>query len=321
RRIITVQHIIVLNALQGVVNSLDMPARQAFLIEIVERRDDLPNAIALNSSMVNGARLIGPSIAGVLIATVGEGMCFLIDGFSYLAVVGALLAMRLKPAQQTEKPSGALAEVWRGVKYAFGFAPIRGILMLAAAVSLTAVSYSILMPVFATQILHGGPRLLGFLMAMSGIGAFAGALFLAARRTVLGLGRLIVIALSNVLWISMLAMVLMGFAMISFFASCNTVLQTIVEDRMRGRVMSFFGMAFMGMMPFGSLIAGWLATRLGPQTTVAICGGAAALACGAFGINLPQLRRLLRPIYVQKGIIIEEVAKGVNVASELKDSV
>lgn len=331
RKIITVHHVIVLNALQGVVNSLDMPARQAFLIEIVENRDDLPNAIALNSSMVNGARLIGPSIAGVLIATVGEGICFLIDGFSYLAVVGALLAMRLRPEQRTEKPSGALAEMWRGVRYVFGFPPIRGILLLSAAVSLTAVSYSILMPVFATQILHGGPRLLGFLMAMSGIGAFAGALFLAARRTVLGLGRLIVIAgmvfggalivfaLSRQLWISMLAMVLMGFAMISFFASCNTVLQTIVEDRMRGRVMSFFGMAFMGMMPFGSLISGWLAARLGPQTTVAICGAAAAIACAAFGTKLSELRRLVRPIYVQKGIIIEEVAKGVNLASEMED--
>jgi MFS family permease len=168
-------------------------------------------------------------------------------------------------------------------------------------------------------------------MAMSGIGAFAGALFLAARRTVLGLGRLIVIAgmvfggaliifaLSRHLWISMVAMVLMGFAMISFFASCNTVLQTIVEDRMRGRVMSFFGMAFMGMMPFGSLISGWLAARVGPQSTVAICGTAAAIACGLFGFKLAELRRLVRPIYVQKGIIIEEVAKGVNVASEMEE--
>lgn len=331
RKIITVPHIIVLNAIQGVVNSLDMPARQAFLVEIVESRDDLPNAIALNSSMVNGARLIGPSVAGILIAAVGEGTCFLIDGISYLAVVGALFAMRVKRGEQREKSGGALAEFWGGMKYSFGFGPIRAILLLAAGVSLTAVSYSILMPVFATRILHGGARLLGFLMAMSGIGALAGALFLAARRTVLGLGRIIVIAgivfgatlivfaFSNQLWISMMTMVLMGFAMITFFASSNTVLQTIVEDRMRGRVMSFFGMAFMGMMPFGSLLSGWLAARVGPQWTVAVCGAAAALACGIFGIKLPAVRRLVRPIYVQKGIIIEEVARGVNVASELEE--
>jgi len=331
RRIITVQHIIVLNALQGVVNSLDMPARQAFLIEIVEDRNDLPNAIALNSSMVNGARLIGPSIAGVLIAAVSEGMCFLIDGFSYLAVVGALLAMRVKRIERKDKAAGAMAEFLGGAKYAFGFAPIRAILLLAAAVSLTAVSYSILMPVFATEILHGGPKLLGFLMAMGGIGALAGALFLAARRTVLGLGRVIVIggvvfggaliifAFSSTLWISMMTMVLIGFAMITFFASSNTVLQTVVQDHMRGRVMSFFGMAFMGMMPFGSLFSGWLAARVGPQWTVAINGTAAALACGIFGLKLPELRRLVRPIFVEKGIIIEEVAKGVNVASELEE--
>src|SRR2546421_860608 len=331
RHIITVRHVIVLNAIQGIVNSLDMPARQAFLIEIVETRDDLPNAIALNSSMVNGARLIGPSVAGVLIAAVGEGMCFLIDGISYIAVVVALFAMRVKKTERKEKPGGALAEFWGGFKYSFGFAPIRGILLLAAAVSLTAVSYSILMPVFATQILHGGPRLLGFLMAMSGIGALAGALFLAARRTVLGLGRIIVIAgvvfggaliifaLSKTLWISMMAMVLMGFSMITFFASTNTILQTIVQDHMRGRVMSFFGMAFMGMMPFGSLLSGWLAARIGPAWTVAISGAAASLACGMFGLKLPELRKLVRPIFVEKGIIIEEVAKAVNVASELEE--
>jgi len=331
RKIITLHHIIALNAIQGVVNSLDMPARQAFLIEIVESRADLPNAIALNSSMVNGARLIGPSIAGVLIAAVGEGMCFLIDGFSYIAVVVALLAMKVRRTQREEVSAGALSEMWSGVKYAFGFAPIRSILLLAAGVSLTAVSYSILMPVFATQILHGGPRLLGFLMAMSGVGALAGALFPAARRTVVGLGRIIVIAgivfggalivfaFSKLLWISMLAMVLMGFSMITFFASSNTVLQTVVDDRMRGRVMSYFGMAFMGMMPFGSLLSGWLAVRVGPEWTVAICGLSAALACGVFAMKLPTLRQLVRPIYVQKGIIIEEVAKAVNVASELEE--
>jgi MFS family permease len=330
RHIITVHHIIGLNIVQGVVNSLDMPARQAFLVEIIENREDLPNAIALNSSMVNGARLIGPSIAGLLIAGVGEGMCFLIDGISYIAVVVALLAMRVGHAKKKEKSAGALREMWNGAKYAFGFAPIRAILLLTAFVSLTGVSYSILMPVFATQVLHGGARLLGFLMAMSGVGALAGALFLAARRTVVGLGRIIVIAgmvfggalvvfaLSHVLWVSMMAMMLMGFAMITLFASSNTVLQTVVEDRMRGRVMSFFGMAFMGMMPFGSLLAGWLAARIGPAWTVAICGVSAAAACGVFAMKLTALRKLVRPIYVEKGIIVE-VAKGLNVAAELEE--
>jgi MFS family permease len=331
RHIITVPHVIVLNLVQGVVNALDMPARQAFLVEIVDSREDLPNAIALNSSMVNGARLIGPSIAGILIAAVGEGLCFLIDGISYVAVVIALLAMRVRPVQRTEVSAGPLAEMWAGVKYSFGFAPIRAILLLAAGVSLTAVSYSILMPVFAMEILHGGPRLLGFLMGMSGIGALAGALFLAARRTIVGLGRIVVISgmvfggslvvfgFSRQLWVSMIAMIVMGFSMITFFASNNTILQSVVEDRMRGRVMSFFGMAFMGMMPFGSLISGWLAARVGPQWTVAICGVAASIGCAMFAMKLPELRRLMRPIYVQKGLIIEEVARGVNLASELEE--
>jgi MFS family permease len=302
RHIITVHHIIALNMVQRVVNSLHMPARQAFLVEVIENREDLPNAIALNSSMVNGARLIGPSIAGLLIAGVGEGMCFLIDGISYIAVVVALLLMRVGHVKKEEKSAGAVAEMWNGVRYAFGFAPIRAILLLTAFVSLTGVSYSILMPVFATEVLHGGARLLGFLMGISGVGALAGALFLAARRTVVGLGRIIVIsgmvfggalavfAFSHLLWVSMMAMMLMGFAMITLFASSNTVLQTVVEDRMRGRVMSFFGMAFMGMMPFGSLLAGWLAARIGPAWTVAICGMGAAAACGVFAMKLEALR-------------------------------
>src|SRR6266566_679969 len=192
RHIITVNQIIALSVLQGIVNSLDMPARQAFLVEIIENRQDLPNAIALNSSMVNGARLIGPSIAGVLIAAVGEGMCFLIDGISYIAVVIALLAMRIDHSKVKRITTGAWAEFKRGITYAFGFAPIRALLLLAAFVSLTGISYSILMPVFATQILHGGPRLLGFLTAASGIGALLGALYLASRRTVVGLGTVIV---------------------------------------------------------------------------------------------------------------------------------
>ena len=287
----TIWQVVALSLVQGAVNAFDMPARQAFLVEMIARKEDLANAIALNSSLVNGARLIGPSLAGILIALAGEGWCFLIDAISYVAVVFALLAMRL-PAREVHHHPPPL---WRGLadgfSYAFGFAPIRAILVLLAIVSFMGMPYTVLMPIFAAEVLHGGPYALGFLSAASGVGALTGALYLASRRTVLGLGNTIVFgtllfgigligfAFSGVLWISLLLMLVTGFGMMVQMAASNTILQTIVDEDKRGRVMAFYGMAFLGMSPFGSLFAGVLAGWIGAENTVMV-GGIACLAGG-----------------------------------------
>jgi len=287
------------------------------VVEMVEKKEDLGNAIALNSSLVNSARLFGPAIAGILIAVVGEGICFLINGLSYLAVIASLLAMKITPLQNKAKP----ARVWHGLRegfsYAFGFAPIRSLLLLLALVSLMGMPYSTLMPVFAKDILHGGSHTLGFLVGCSGVGALTGAVYLASRKSVLGLGRIIVMAssifgiglmafsLSRFIWLSLGLMVLTGFGMMVQMASSNTVIQTLVEDDKRGRVMSFYTMAIRGMTPFGSLLAGSMASSLGAPNTL-IFGGVACIA-GAllFARKLPSLREKARPIYIKKDIIID----------------
>jgi len=329
--VIDVAQIIWLSVLQGLINAFDMPARQAFVVEMVENREDVPNAIALNSSMVNAARLLGPSVAGILIAAFGEGICFLLDGISYIAVVISLLLMQVAASAAGRRRAGALHELKEGLCYSFGFAPIRAILLLLALVSLLGMSYTVLMPVFATQVLHGDSKTLGWLMAMSGVGALTGALYLASRRTVLGLGRLIAImagvfgaalvvfAYSHWLWLSLAMMHVSGLAMITHFASGNTILQTIVEDDKRGRVMSLFGMAFMGMAPFGSLLAGAMAERIGPGWTVATTGLCCMAAAGVFATRLPRLRRSVHPIYQEKGII-PAVAEGLGAASLLQET-
>jgi MFS family permease len=315
---IAIWHIISLSLFLGLINALDIPARQSFVVDMIEKKEDLGNAIALNSSMVNGARLVGPSIAGILIATVGEGICFLLNGLSFFAVILSLLTMKIT-SKKREKQS---APVWQGLKegfdYAFGFPPIRSVLLLLGLVSLMGMPYMVLMPVFARDILHGGPHTLGFLMAATGCGALAGAIFLASRKSVLGLGRIIVIAsslfgigliifsLSHVFWLSLLLMMLTGFGMMVQMTSSNTVLQTIVEEDKRGRVMSFYTMAFMGMVPFGSLLAGGLASTIGAPETIMIGGVSCILGSVIFGKKLPSLRRMTRPIYVKKGIISEE---------------
>lgn len=328
---ITVWQIIWLSVFQGLINCFDMPARQAFLIDIVENREDLANAIALNSSMVNGSRLLGPSLAGILIAVVGEGWCFGIDAVSYIAVVAALLMMTLPPYKPHGRTTSAMEELKQGLRYAFGFAPIRAVLLLLAVLSLLGMSYTVLMPVFATQVLHGGSQTLGFLMAASGIGALAGALYLASRTTVLGLGRIIAgssvvfglsligFAYSHYLWLSLGMMLVTGSSMIIDFASSNTVLQTITQDELRGRVMSLFGMAFMGMAPFGSLVAGYLAEphRLGPTHTVALTGIGCILAGLVFAAKIPSLRKLVLPIYAEKGIL-PPVATALQTATDMK---
>jgi MFS family permease len=324
----TVWQVIALALFQGLINSFDMPVRQAFLVEMIDRKEDLPNAIALNSSLVNGARLVGPSTAGILIALAGEGWCFLIDALSYVAVIAALLAMRVtRRAAQPHR-----APVWHGllegVTYTFGFAPIRAILLLLALISFMGMPYTVLMPIFAADVLHGGSYALGFLSGATGVGALAGALYLASRKTVLGLGRVLVLAavvfglgligfsLSRLLWLSLLLMLLTGFGMMVQMAASNTILQTIVEEDKRGRVMSFYSMSFMGMAPFGSLFAGVLAGQIGAERTVLVGGLACIAGAGVFAFKLPQLRALVRPLYVRLGILAE-VAAGMQSAAEL----
>jgi MFS family permease len=319
--------IALLSLFQGVINAFDMPGRQTFMVEMIDNRDDLANAIALNSSLVNGARLVGPSVAGVLIALAGEGWCFVIDAVSYVAVLAALLAMRIRARPRGVMHPPVLRGLTEGFVYAFGFAPIRSILLLLALVSFMGMPYSVLMPIFAED-LEGGPSVYGLLMAASGLGALAGALYLASRRTVLGLGRVLALAaagfglalvgfaLSAHLGLSLGLLVVIGFSMMVAMAAANTILQTIVDETQRGRVMSFYTMAFMGMTPLGSLFAGALAHLIGAANTVLaggiICFGGAFL----FAMNLGQIRRLVRPIYIKMGIL-PPVASGIQSATEL----
>jgi MFS family permease len=336
--VINVPEIIALSLFQGIVNAFDIPGRQAFLVEMVTERNDLANAIALNSTMVHGARLIGPAAAGLLIYYVGEGMCFLLDGISYIAVIMALLAMRITP-RPPRPPRSVIVELKEGFLYVWGFPPIRVLLIVMGVISLTGMpAFMVLMPIFADHFGgEKGSQTLGFLMASSGVGALIGALALAMRRSVLGLGRLIaeaavvlgiallVFPLSHRLWLSLLIMPIAGWAMLTNFASANTVLQTLSDDDKRGRVMSFFTMAFIGMTPFGNLIAGALASRLGghhndllgASRTFYLEGVMCVLAAIAFAIKLPALRKVVQPIYVSKGIIPDAVAAGIETGTEV----
>jgi MFS family permease len=313
---ITIGEILILSAFQGLINAFDMPGRQAFLVQMVEDRKDLGNAIALNSSMVNLARLVGPSLAGVVIAAFGEGYCFAIDGVSYFAVIASLALMQIKPLPGR---GAAAAPMWAQLKegwaYVSGFAPIRTILLLFALVSLMGMPFVVLMPIFASQVLHGGPHTLGLLMGASGVGALVSALSLAVRKTVLGLGRMIPIAaasfgaglilfgLSRVMWFSMLMMLLTGFGMMQGMAASNTIVQTLVPEDRRGRVMSYYTMAFVGMAPFGSLLAGGLAHWLGAPRTVMITGSVVILGAIWFATRLKAIRIEIRPIYQAMGIL------------------
>jgi MFS family permease len=327
---VTVWLIVVLSVFIGFVNAFDMPTRQAFVVEMVENREDLPNAIALNSSMFNGARLVGPSIAGVLIALVGEGLCFFFNGVSFLAVIVALLAMRVVPHKARAAQQAMLEGLKEGFDHAFGFAPIRSILLLIAIVGLMGMPFTVLMPVFATEVLHGGADTLGFLTASVGVGALSGAIYLASRRSVLGLGRIAVAAAatfglglvafsqSRMLWLSMLLLFVAGFGMIVQMASSNTIIQTIVDEDKRGRIMSFYTMSFMGTAPFGSLIAGGLADRFGAPFAVMVGGAVCVAGAIVFAFQLPAMSRMVRPIYSRMGII-PEIAAGVGSATELTE--
>ena len=313
--IITVREVLALQLVQGVINAFDTPARQSFIVDMIEDRADLPNAIALNSSMVNGSRIIGPSIGGVIIAAVGEGWCFMIDAISYLAVIASLVAMHVAKRPPRQHRGRVMEELREGFEYVTHFAPMRSALLLLALVATMGMPYTVLMPAIASGTLHGGPHTLGFLMTASGLGALAGALYLASRNSVLGLGRamvlatlafgigLAVFALSRSLWLSLLLLPIVGGGMMVETASTNTILQTIVDEQMRGRVMSFYTMAFLGTAPIGSLLAGVVADRIGAPMTI-LLGGLSCVAAGVwFAVRLPSLRAMLRPIYVEKGIL------------------
>jgi MFS family permease len=320
-KIITIYEIIALSAFQGLINAFDMPGRQSFLVQMVSDdagkldKTDLSNAIALNSSMVNMARLVGPALAGLVIAAVGEGYCFAIDGFSYIAVVLSLLMMHI-PATLIRRPATSMFEQLKeGWSYVTTFRPIRTILTLFALLSLMGMPFMVLMPIFASQILHGGPHTLGYLMGASGVGALISAISLAVRKSVRGLTTMIQIAavlfgtglilfgLSHHLGLSLLLMLIVGFGMMQGLAASNTVIQTLVPEDKRGRVMSYYTMAFVGMTPFGSLLAGALAHRFGAPHAVMITGAFCLAGAAWYTTQLKSIRSVMRPIYIEMGII------------------
>jgi len=329
---IHISHIIALSVVQGLVNAFDTPARQAFVSEMIDDRADLPNAIALNSSMVNAARLIGPSIAGVLIAKVGEGYCFLADGISFIAVIVSLLMMHVHMRVLYEGDRSVRRELIEGWRYVSEFAPIRNILLLLAVISLVGMSYTVLMPIYTTNVLHGGAHTLGFLMAASGSGAMVGALVLAARNSVRGMLKfipiaatgsgmgLIVLAQSRAQWMSLALMFIIGYSMMQHMAVSNTILQTISDEDKRGRVMSYYTMSFLGMTPFGSLLAGALAARIGVPRTFTFGGIFCMCFAAIFATRMPNIRRMMRPIYQKLGIV-PEIASGIGTASTLRSPV
>lgn len=313
--LIAVWHIFALSVVLGIINAFDMPTRQAFVPQMIERPEDLQNAIALNSSLMNASRLVGPALAGLLIEALGEGLCFLFNGLTYVAVIAALLAMRLPPRPHPVRATSVGRGLWEGCVYAFGFAPIRTLLLLLALSSLMGMSYGTLMPVFVRDVLAARADAFGFLMGATGLGALAGALYLASRPTVLGLGRLIalgaslfgfcLVGLSLVrhLLPALILMVFVGLGMMLQIASTNTMLQTIVDDDKRGRVMSLYTLAFLGMTPLGSMIAGSLAQRCGAPLAIMVGGACCAAGGLLFALRLPRLRPLIRPIYIRKGIL------------------
>lgn len=313
--VIRIWQIIVLSLALGIINAFDMPIRQSFMVEMIEKKQDIGNAIALNSSMVNGARLLGPSAAGILIVAVGEGICFLLNGLSYLAVILSLFLMKIVPENSKPRTSKIWQDLLAGFRYAAGFKPIRIILLMLALISIMGMPYTVLMPIFAKDILQGGPDALGFLMGSTGIGALVGALYLASKRTVRGLIRLIpfaalvfgfgliIFSFSHIYFLSLVVLLFIGIGQMIQMAASNTILQTIVEDDKRGRIMSFYTMAFMGLTPVGSLLAGILAGIIGAPWTVCTGGIACMIGAVLFFKKLPVLREMIRPIYRHLGIL------------------
>ena len=305
--VINIFEIIALAAVQGLINALDMPGRQSFLVQMVEDRRDLSNAIAINSSMVNGARLIGPAIAGFVIAAAGEGWCFFADGLSYFAVIASLLLMRVRPLNIGCHTSRMIAQMREGWDYVRTFRPIGTILLFFALLSTIGWPYSVLLPVFAATVLHGGPHTLGWLTAASGLGAFVSALSLTIRESVAGLlrmlpvaaamlgGALILFGLSHALWLSLVLLIVLGFAVMQAATATNTIIQSLVREDMRGRVMSYYTMAFFGTAPIGSLLTGTLAQQIGAPYTVIVSGVLCVGVSLWFMSELPKLRAVTQP--------------------------
>jgi len=315
---ITLWEIIALTALQGLINAFDMPGRQSFLVQMVDDRNDLSNAIAINSSMNNAGRLIGPAIAGLVIGAFGEGWCFLIDGISYFAVIASLLAMRLRPFEIRRHSSSMLEQIREGWDYISTFPPIRAILILIAIISLMGYPYAVLLPIFAGQVLHGGPFTLGWLSSAAGVGALISAITLTLRKSVLGLtrmlqlsagilgGGLVLFGLSHTLWLSLMLMLFVGFGLMQCSAASNTVIQSLVTEDKRARVMSYYTMAFFGSAPFGCLLAGVLAHHIGAPYTVMLTGAFCIAGSLWFMFKLPRVNAIARPIYQMKGLVSAE---------------
>jgi MFS family permease len=313
---VQVWHVFTLATCLGIVNAFDIPARQSFFVEMVGR-EDLPNAIALNSTMVTGARVMGPAIAGLLVAAVGEGWCFLLNGLSYIGVLAGLLMMDLPARPRQAARASALRDTLEGFQFVARTAPVRALLLLLGVVSFAGMPYSVLMPVFAESILRSGPKGLGILMAAAGLGSLFGALALVSRQGVRGLGRWVAIStaafglaligfsLSRTFWVSAALLVPVGAALILEMASSNTLIQAMVPNVLRGRVMAVYSMMFMGMAPFGALFAGWLAERIGAPRTVALGGAICIVASAIFSQRLPSLRHEGREL-----ILAQELAAG-----------
>ena len=320
-------HIVGLSILLGCVNAFDVPSRHSFVLEMVEKKEDLGNAIALNSMMFNSARLIGPSIAGLILATAGEGICFLINAISYIFVIISLLMMKVRPREIPKREKHMFKEIREGLEYTFGYAPIKHLIFLLGIVSLMGSTYTVLMPVFAKEVLHGGSDTFGFLMGAAGLGALLGAVFLASRESLIKLGRLIpaaaalfgtgliIMSFLKIFPVTLILMVLVGLGMMLHTASSNIIIQTITDDDKRGRVMGFYTMAIMGTAPFGSLIAGFLAKTIGTPETILVGGISCVIGALFFLRKLPTLKNIVRPVYVKMGII-PEVATAIQTASE-----
>ena len=313
--VITLWEIIALTIFGGLVAALGAPARMSFVAQMVEDRNDVDNGVALVSSMANAARLIGPAIAGLIIAAWGEGWCFLIDAISFVPVIASLALMRMKPLETRRGSRGMFDEMRQGWSFVSTSLPIRTLLLFFSVIGLMGYSYSVLLPVFASQVLHGGPTTLGWLTSASGIGALASTLALALRKSVVGLTRMVQIAgtvlgltlilfgLSHVLWLSLVLMVLVGFGLMQCVTGINTILQSLAPEGMRGRVMSYYTMAFFGAAPCGSLLASALAERMGAPTAVGVTGAACVVGSIWFALELPKVTAAMRPIYMEKGLL------------------
>jgi MFS family permease len=315
-------HIFVLSALLGVVNAFDIPARQSFIVDMVGRAD-LMNAIALNSSMFNASRVVGPAVAGILVAAIGEGWCFFANGISYIAVIVGLLLMRVAPHRPVTGGGSPVAKIVEGFRFVIRNRPIHALLILLSIASVTGMPFTVLMPVFADRILHGGPKALGWLTGCAGMGALGAALLLASRQTLKGLSGwiatsatafgvgLLIFALSRTFLFSALILVPVGFSLMLQMGSSNTLIQSMVPDHLRGRVMGVYSMMLMGMAPFGGLLAGVVADRFGAPTTVAIGGVICLAAAGIFWTQLPEIRvHTRRMIAVQQAASAEKQMAG-----------